>query len=196
MEAHPIGPLGGRLYRSPDQNLTHSLTADTRDRGAAPGRPRTPPVSDVRRPKRAGVPHRPPSALLRTDPRLDERLTRLELAKLVGKNISTFKKMITRHGLVEETLPGDGRGTRVMRLGELVSRGLYELPSPPAAGQGVETVPEIISRRAAERENDHLRRQLAAAEAGREAVQKLLQDKQTEITRLARWIDSLIKGVA
>ena len=74
------------------------------------------------------------------DPRMDERLTRQQVAALLGRDLSTVKDWVKKHSLEEESLPGDGRGTRVMRLGALVSRGLYQLPALPPAGQPAETL--------------------------------------------------------
>jgi hypothetical protein len=130
------------------------------------------------------------------DPRLDERITRQQAAALTGKDPSTIKDWIKKHGIEEEVLPGDGRRTRVMRLGALVSRGLYQLPELPPAGQPAETLQELSDRRATERDNDLLRRQLAGALAERDAARLILADKSAENARLAGWLDSLIKDVA
>jgi len=93
-------------------------------------------------------------------------------------------------------LPAAVASTRVMRLGELVRCGLYQLPELPPAGPSAEALTELTDRRAAERGNGLLRRQLAGALAERDAARVILAANSAEIARLIGWVDTLLKGAA
>ena len=124
-------------------------------------------------------------ATIPPDPR-DRLLTRQQFADLRGVDLSTVKRWYAKHAISEIDSPGDARGTKLARLGDLIEAGLYELP-PATEDATVDPIADTL----AQRDNERLRKELLTAQAKLAVLDDVLRDKCQEISWLRRQVEAL-----
>jgi len=117
----------------------------------------------------------------------DDWLTRKEAAVLMGRSEDTVKRAIQRYGLATRT--GDNNAT-LLRLGDLVDRGLIAADNLPAAGNAAQTLADL---RRVQADLAAASQQLAAHAARLEERAGVIEQLKAQLSAKDKQLDNLYR---